>query len=118
MKKGVLGAAQLEGGGGGLRCWSNSKKGGLRCGSGQKRGVFTAAHTYTEHICEYPPPPPRGLYPGYPGLYQLLNCHFLICFTLLGYNFLILLSPKAFVNCLLAFVHCYCHVNHWLFTGK
>ena len=32
------------------------KKGGLRCGSGQKRGVFTAAHTYAEHICEYPPP--------------------------------------------------------------
>ena len=38
------------------------KKGGLRCGSGQKRGVFTAAHTYTEHICEYPPPPlPPGI---------------------------------------------------------
>ena len=48
--------AQLEKGG--LRCGSNSKKGGLRCGSGQKRGVFTAAHTYTEHICEYPPPGP------------------------------------------------------------
>ena len=24
----------------------------------KKGGVFTAAHTYTEHICEYPPPPP------------------------------------------------------------
>ena len=34
------------------------KRGGLRCGSGQKKGVFTTAHTYTEHICEYPPPPP------------------------------------------------------------
>ena len=42
-KRGVLGAGQTR------------KKGGLRCGSGQKRGVFTAAHTYTEHICEYPP---------------------------------------------------------------
>ena len=31
------------------------------CGSGQKRGVFTAAHTYTEHICEYPPPPPGDI---------------------------------------------------------
>ena len=44
-KGGVLGAGQTR------------KKGGLRCGSGHKRGVFTAAHTYTEHICEYPPPP-------------------------------------------------------------
>ena len=42
-KRGVLGAGQTR------------KKGGLRCGSGPKRGVFTAAHTYTEHICEYPP---------------------------------------------------------------
>ena len=50
-KRGVLGAGQIR------------KKGGLRCGSGPKRGVFTAAHTYTEHICEYPPPPPRGLSP-------------------------------------------------------
>ena len=52
---GSLVRAQLEKGG--LRCESNSKKGGLRCGSGQKGGggVFTAAHTYTEHICEYPP---------------------------------------------------------------
>ena len=47
-----------------------------------------------------------------------LNCHFLICFTLLGYHFVILLSPKAFVNCLLSFVHCYCRANHWSFTGK
>ena len=23
-----------------------------------KKGVFTAAHTYAEHICECPPPPP------------------------------------------------------------
>ena len=45
-KRGILGAGQTR------------KKGGLRCGSGQKRGVFTAAHTYAEHICEYPPPPP------------------------------------------------------------
>ena len=44
-KRGVLGVGQTQ------------KKGGLRCGSGQKRGVFTAAHTYTEHICEYSPPP-------------------------------------------------------------
>ena len=43
-KRGVLGAGPTR------------KKGGLRCGSGQKRGVFTAAHTYAEHICEYPPP--------------------------------------------------------------
>ena len=41
-KRGVLGAGQTR------------RKGGLRCGSGQKRGVFTAAHTYTEHICDYP----------------------------------------------------------------
>ena len=48
--------AQLEKGGGGvLGAGQTRKKGGLRCGSGQKRGVFTAAHTYTEHICEYPP---------------------------------------------------------------
>ena len=27
-------------------------------GAGQvKKGVFTVAHTYAEHICEYPPPP-------------------------------------------------------------
>ena len=36
-------------------------------GAGQvKKGVFTAAHTYTEHICECPPPGYRGsafLYP-------------------------------------------------------
>ena len=45
---------------GGLRCGSNSKKGGLRCGSGQTKGggVFAATYTYTEHICESPPPPP------------------------------------------------------------
>ena len=30
----------------------------LGAGQVKKRGVFTAAHTYTEHICEYPPPPP------------------------------------------------------------
>ena len=45
-KSGVLGAGPTR------------KKGGIRRGSGQKRGVFTAAHTYIELICEYPPPPP------------------------------------------------------------
>ena len=51
---------------GGLRCGHSSKKGGLIgasptrkrgvLGAGQvKKGVFTAAHTCTEHICEYPP---------------------------------------------------------------
>ena len=45
-KRGVLGAGQTR------------KKGRLRCRSGPKRGVFTAAHTYTEHMWE--PPPPRG----------------------------------------------------------
>ena len=35
------------------------EKGGV-LGAGQvKRGVFTPAHTFTEHICEHPPPPPR-----------------------------------------------------------
>ena len=29
------------------------EKGGLRCGTSPKRGVFTEAHTYTEHICDY-----------------------------------------------------------------
>ena len=32
------------------------KRGGLRCGSGPKRGVFTAAHTYTEHISPWQSP--------------------------------------------------------------
>ena len=50
-KRGVLGADPTRKRGGG----------GLRCGSGQNRGVFTAAHTYTEHMCEYPPPPPPGM---------------------------------------------------------
>ena len=46
-------------------CSGRLKKGGLGLGAGGvlgagqvKKGVFTAAHTYTEHICEYPPPPP------------------------------------------------------------
>ena len=48
---------------GGLRCGSNSKKGGGVLGAGQvKKGVFTAAHTYTEHICQCPPPPPAMYY--------------------------------------------------------
>ena len=47
-----------------------------------------------------------------------LNWHFLISFTLLGYNFLILLSPKTCVNLLFSFVYCYCLVNHWSFAGK
>ena len=34
------------------------EKGGPRCGSGQKRGVFTAAHTHTEHIYVSTPLPP------------------------------------------------------------
>ena len=51
---------------GGLRCGQSPKRGVLGVGIdfkkgvlGQvkKKGVFTAAHTYTEHICEYPPPP-------------------------------------------------------------
>ena len=37
--------------GGVLGAGPTRKKGGLRCGSGRKRGVFTAAHTYIEHIC-------------------------------------------------------------------
>ena len=57
---GVLGASTAQKGG--LRCGSNSKKGGFRCGSGPKRGVCTAAHTYAEHVCEYPPPPGHILY--------------------------------------------------------
>ena len=52
--------AQLEKRGGVLGAGPTRKKGGLRCGSGQKRFFFTAAHTYTEHICEYPPPPGGG----------------------------------------------------------
>ena len=72
------------GGGGGLRCGHSSKRGVLgaspsrKTGGGglnsvlgagqkQKRGAFTAAHTYTEHICESPPPPP-----GY-NCMQILN---------------------------------------------
>ena len=45
LKRGVLGTGPAR------------KKGGLRHGSGQKMGVFTAAHTYTGHIWECPPPP-------------------------------------------------------------
>ena len=49
--------AQLEKGGLHLGAGPTRKRGVL--GAGQvKKGVFTAAHTYTEHICEYPPPPP------------------------------------------------------------
>ena len=48
LKRGVLGTGQAR------------KKGGLRHGSGQKRGVFTAAHTYTGHIWECPPPGGEG----------------------------------------------------------
>ena len=60
LKRGVLGAGKARKRGV-LGAGQTLKKGGLRCGSGPKRGVFTAAHTYTEHICEYPPPPPpRG----------------------------------------------------------
>ena len=55
LKRGVLGAGTARKRGV-LGAGPTRKKGGLRCGSGQKRGVFTAAHTYTEHICEYPPP--------------------------------------------------------------
>ena len=54
LKRGVLGAGTARKRGV-LGAGLTRKKGGLRCGSGQKRGVFTAAHTYTEHICEYPP---------------------------------------------------------------
>ena len=39
---------------------AHQKKGVLGAGQVKKRGVFTAAHTYTEHICEYPPPPSPG----------------------------------------------------------
>ena len=54
LKRGVLGAGTARKRGV-LGAGLTRKKGGLRCGSGKKRGVFTAAHTYTEHICEYPP---------------------------------------------------------------
>ena len=48
-------SGRLKKGGGVLGAGPNSKKGGLRCRSGKKGGVFTAAHTYTKHICEYHP---------------------------------------------------------------
>ena len=60
LKRGVLGAGTARKRGV-LGAGPTRKKGGLRCGSGQKRGVFTAAHTYTEHICEYPPRGSRTL---------------------------------------------------------
>ena len=59
LKKGVLGAGTARKRG--VLCAGPTRKKGV-LGAGQvKKGVFTAAHTYTEHICEYPPPPPGGV---------------------------------------------------------
>ena len=63
-EKGVLGAGTARKGGV-LGAGPTRKKGVL--GAGQvKKGVFTEAHTYIEHVCEYPPPP--GMIPTQIGL--------------------------------------------------
>ena len=58
-KKGVLGANPTR------------KRGVLGAGH-VKRGVFTAAHAYTGHICEYPHPTP--------GDCTCITCHLLYSF--------------------------------------
>ena len=48
-----------------------------------KKGVFTAAHTHSEHICEYPPPPPGMTLIAYnKDLVESQNCALFALYTI------------------------------------